>query len=53
MEKGAGDNTGKAEDQPEDWDSYDQTGNREEDWWGYHQETLWEVDGGEGYCDAD
>lgn len=52
LEKGAGDNTGKAEDQQEDRDSYDQTGNREEDWWGYHQETLWEVDGGEGCCDA-
>mgnify|MGYP004633082757 CR=1 FL=1 len=53
LEKGAGDNTGKAEDQQEDRDSYDQTGNREEDRWGYHQETLWEVDGGEGCCDAD
>ena len=20
---------------------------------GYHQDSLWEVDGGEGYCDAD
>lgn len=53
LEKGAGDNTGKTENQQEDRDSDDQTGNREEDWWGYHQETLWEVDGGEGYCDAD
>ena len=53
LEKGAGDNTGKTENQQEDRDSDDQTGNREEDWWGYHQETLWKVDGGEGCCDAD